>query len=214
MKTFDIKGSERKSVGKKSTKELRRNLSVPCVLYGGKKTIHFSIEEKAFQYLIYTPHAYIVNVDIDGKVHKAILQDVQFHAVTDAIVHVDFLEIDEKLDVSMLIPVKLNGLAIGVKDGGKLVLKQRKLRVKGLIKNFTDTLDIDITELKLGSSIKIGELSFDNMELLDPKNSVVARVKAARVIEVDEGAEGEEGEEGVEGAEDETEATTEGEAKE
>ena len=209
MKTFDIKGSERKTVGKKSTKELRKNLKVPCVLYGGKKTIHFSIEEKAFQYLVYTPHAYIINVDIDGKVHKAILQDIQFHAVTDAIVHVDFLEIDEKLDVSMLIPVKLNGLAIGVKNGGKLVLKQRKLRVKGLVKNFPDVLDIDITELKLGSSIKIGELSFDNLELLDPKNSVVARVKAARVLATTEDEEGEEGAESTEGAEGETEAEAE-----
>jgi len=180
MKTFDIKGTERKDVGKKATKELRKNELVPCVLYGNGENIHFSVEKKAFQYLIYTPNVYIVNIDIDGKSQKAIMQDVQFHAVSDEIEHVDFLAITDDKLVNIVIPVKLNGLAEGVKQGGKLMLKLRKLRVRGIAANFPDTLDIDVSKLNLGKSIKVGELAFDNLELLDPKNAVVTTVRLTR----------------------------------
>ncbi len=180
MKTFDIKGTERKSVGKKSTKELRSNELVPCVLYGGAENIHFAVEEKAFQYLIYTPNVYIVNIDIDGKVHQSLIQDIQFHPVTDSIEHIDFLEISEDKKVNISIPVKLEGLAEGVKQGGKLMLKLRKLRVRGLSKDFPDTLNINVTSMALGKSIKVSELKFDNLELLDPKNAVVTTVRLTR----------------------------------
>ncbi|MBI9069094.1 MAG: 50S ribosomal protein L25/general stress protein Ctc [Salinivirgaceae bacterium] len=180
MKTFDIKGVERKDVGKKSTKAVRKNEQVPCVIYGGKENIHFAVEKKAFQYLVYTPNVYIVNIDIDGKKYQAIMQDIQFHTVTDEIEHIDFFEVNEKRPVSILIPVKLTGLAEGVKQGGKLMLKQRKLKVKGLVKDFPDTLDVDITSLTLGKSVKVGECNFDNLELLDNKNSVIATVRLTR----------------------------------
>jgi large subunit ribosomal protein L25 len=180
MKTFDIKGTERKNVGKKSTKELRRNQMVPCVLYGGEKNIHFAVEEKAFQYLVYTPNVYIVNLDIDGKKYQAVMQDLQFHPVSDTIEHIDFLEIADDRKVNIAIPVKLNGLAEGVKQGGKLMLKLRKLKVRGLPKDFPDTLDIDVTSLVLGKSIKVGELNFKNLDLLDAKNAVVVSVKLTR----------------------------------
>ncbi len=204
MKTFDIKGTERKSVGKKSTKELRRNQMVPCVLYGGEKNIHFAVEEKTFQYLVYTPNVYIVNLDIDGKKYQAIMQDIQFHPVSDAIEHVDFLEIADDRKVNIAIPVKTNGLAEGVKQGGKLMLKLRKLKVRGLPKDFPDTLDIDVTPLVLGKSIKVGELDFKNLDLLDAKNAVVVSVKLTRSAISSKQTETE----GEDGAETEAEAET------
>jgi large subunit ribosomal protein L25 len=180
MKTFDIKGSERKVVGKRSTKELRSNSLVPCVLYGGENNVHFSVDEKAFQHLVYTPNVYIVNVDIDGKKSQALMQNLQFNSVSDAIEHVDFLEISDDRNISIAIPVKLVGLSEGVKQGGKLMLKLRKLRVRGLAKDFPDTLDVDISHLALGKSIKVSELNFKNLELLDAKNAVVATVRLTR----------------------------------
>ncbi|MDA3892890.1 MAG: 50S ribosomal protein L25/general stress protein Ctc [Salinivirgaceae bacterium] len=198
MKTFDIKGTERKEVGKKSTKELRKNGLVPCVVYGGGKNVHFAVEAKAFQYLIYTPNVYIVNVDVDGKKSQALMQDIQFHSVSDEVEHVDFLEIAEDRLVNIAIPVKLNGLAEGVKQGGKLMLKLRKLKVRGFAKDFPDTIDIDVKDLMLGKSIKVSELNFDNLELLDPKNSVVATVRLTRSAMSAKGAEGEEGTEEAE----------------
>jgi len=180
MKTFDIKGSERKSVGKKATKELRVNELVPCVLYGGGKNTHFSVEAKAFQHLVYTPNVYIVNVDVDGKTTQALMQNIQFNSVSDAIEHVDFLEISDDKDISIAIPVKLKGLSEGGKQGGKLMLKLRSLRVRGLAKNFPDTLDVDVAHLALGKSIKVGELDIKGLELLNPKNAVVATVRLTR----------------------------------
>ena len=210
MKTFDIKGEERKDIGKKATKALRVDELVPCVLYGGKKNIHFAVEEKAFQYLVYTPNVYVVNVEIDGKKSKALMQDIQFHPVTDRILHVDFLEISDDKKVSIAIPVELNGLAAGVSEGGKLSLKLRKLKVSGFAKDFPDTLEINVEELVLGKSIKVGELNFDNLELLDPKNSVVTTVKLTRSAISEQDGEGEEGEgEGEEGATEESEEAAE-----
>lgn len=180
MKTFDIKGAERKEVGKKSTKELRNEGKVPCVLYGGENNTHFAVDAKDFQYLVYTPNVYIVNIDIDGNKSQAIMQDIQFHPVTDEIEHVDFLKINESKSIIISIPVKLQGLAEGVKQGGKLMLKLRKLRVRGLAANLPDTLDIDVSNLSLGKTIKVSELNFDNLDLLDSKNAVVATVKLTR----------------------------------
>jgi large subunit ribosomal protein L25 len=122
----------------------------------------------------------MVNVNIDGKVYQALMQDIQFHSVSDAIEHVDFLEIVEDKKVNISIPVKLEGLAEGVKQGGKLMLKLRKLKVRGLAKYFPDTLDIDVSEMALGKSVKVGELNFKNLELLDPKNAVVTTVRLTR----------------------------------
>ena len=180
MKTIEIKGSVRSDVGKKATRELRANGQVPCVVYGGESNINFSAPVEAFRGLIYTPNIYIVELEIDGKKLKAVLKDVQYHAVSDAIEHIDFLEVNDTKPVSLSIPVKLNGLAEGVKQGGKLVQKMRKLRVKGLLSALPDILNIDVTELGLGKAIKIQDLDFEGLELLEAKNVVVATVKMTR----------------------------------
>jgi large subunit ribosomal protein L25 len=180
MKTFELKGEKRTEVGKKSTRELRKQELVPCVLYGGSENIHFSIIAKAFKNIVYTPEVYLVNLKIDGKSYQAVMQNIQFNSVSDEIEHVDFLEISDDKLVSIQIPVKLYGSSEGVKQGGKLMLKMRKLRVKGLPKDLPDTLDIEISGLQLGKSIKVGELSFENLEVLDPKNAVVTTVRLTR----------------------------------
>jgi len=180
MKIIEIKGTARKEVGKKSTRELRKADQVPCVLYGGKKVIHFHAETKIFRHLVYTPNVYIVNLEIGKTKVNAVMQAIDFHPVTDAILHIDFLEISDDKKVNIAIPVRLNGLAKGVQEGGKLMLKQRKLNIRGFAKDLPDTLDIDITEMTLGKSKKVSELSFDKLELLDPKNSVVAAVRLTR----------------------------------
>lgn len=180
MKTIEIKGTTRKDLGKKATRDLRASDQVPCVLYGGKEVVHFATETELFRHLIYTPHVYVVNLVVDGKKYQALLKDIQFNPVSDAIDHVDFQEIDETKDVVFSIPVKLFGLAEGVKQGGKLILKLRKIRVKGSPKNFPDTLDVDVAGLELGKTIKIQDLKFDNLELMEAKNVVVATVKMTR----------------------------------
>ncbi|MFA6400696.1 MAG: 50S ribosomal protein L25/general stress protein Ctc [Salinivirgaceae bacterium] len=180
MKTFEIKGSLRSDVGKKSTKALRTQGLVPCVMYGGKSNIHFSVIAKDFTHLVYSPNVYLVDLDIDGKKYQATMQNLQFNSVSDDIDHVDFLEIKKDRELTIEIPVKLTGLAEGVKQGGKLMLKMRKLHVKGLSTNFPDTLDVDIAKLELGKSIKVGELKFKGLELLDSKNAVIATVRLTR----------------------------------
>lgn len=181
MKTIEIVTSERKVVGKKETKNLRKNGNVPCVIYGGEKVIHFYAHKNDFRHLIYTPNVYIVDLKIDDKECRAIMQDIQFHPVTDKILHIDFYEIFAGKNMIISIPVKLHGLSIGVKEGGKLALETRKLKVKALPKNLPDFLDVDVTNLELGKTIKIRDLSYENLELLDLKNSVVCSVKLTRV---------------------------------
>ncbi len=180
MKKIELKGSLRTEIGKKATKALRNEEKVPAVLYGGKEIKHFTIEEKQLKALVYTPNVYIVSLDIDGEKVEAITQDLQFHPVSDKILHIDFLQIFEEKPVVIEIPVKLNGFAEGVKAGGRLSLEQRKLRVKGLPANLPDTLNINIDHLKLGQSVQVGALEFENLELLNAKNSVVAAVKLTR----------------------------------
>jgi len=180
MKTYEISGVERESLGKKETKLLRSAGLVPCVIYGGEKVIHFSAEEAAFKHAIYTPNVYIMNITIGEKVVKAIIQDVQFHPVTDSLLHVDFLEINDTENVNIEIPVKLNGFAKGVAKGGKLQLSMRRLRVSGLLANLPDELNIDVTDVELGKSIKVGELNFENLDILNAKNAVVCTVKLTR----------------------------------
>lgn len=180
MKTIEIKGTERKEVGKKSTQELRKKGEVPCVLYGGKEVIHFSAEENEFRHLVYTPNVYIVNLNIGKKTTQAIMKEIDFHPVTDRILHIDFYEISEDKKISIAVPVKLNGTAKGVLEGGKMMLKQRKLNVRAFAKDLPDTLNIDVTNMTLGKTKKVGELTFENLELLDPKNNVVATVRLTR----------------------------------
>ncbi len=200
MKSIELKGAVRKSIGKKDSKKLRLEEKTPCVLYGGKENVHFSVEMQNLKKLVYTPNVYLVDLEIDGAKHKAILKDMQFHAVTDEIIHIDFLEVFEDKSVEISVPVSLNGLAVGVKAGGKLQVLNRKLKVKALPKDLPDTLEIDITKLALGKSIKVGDVSFENIEMLNAKNTVIAAVKLTRAAKGAAAGSEEEGEGAEEGA--------------
>ena len=187
MKSIEIKGSLRTETGKKATRELRKSNSVPCVLYGINKdekgnqvATHFTVTNDGLRNLVYTPHIYVVDLNIDGKVVTAIMKDIQFHPVTDRILHVDFLQIDETNPIVMEVPVKLEGLAEGVKAGGKLALQVRKLKVKALYNVIPERLIVDVTNLGLGKTIKVGELSYEGLQLLNAKEAVVCAVKLTR----------------------------------
>lgn len=187
MKSIDVKGSLRTETGKKATRELRRSESVPCVLYGVEKNnegqpvaTHFTVTVDGLRNLVYTPHIYVVNLDIDGKTVKAIMKDIQFDPVTDRILHVDFLQIEDSKPIVMEVPVKLEGLAEGVKAGGKLALQVRKLKVRALYSQIPERLVVDVTNLGLGKTIKVGELSYEGLTLLNAKEAVVCAVKLTR----------------------------------
>ena len=166
---------------------MRRNDSVPCVLYGSQKdengkqiATHFSVTVDGLRKLVYTPHIYVVDLNIDGKIVNAVMKDIQFHPVTDAILHVDFYQIDENNPIVMEVPVQLEGLAEGVKAGGKLVLQMRKLKVKALYNVIPERMVINVSSLGLGKTIKVGELSYEGLEIQNAKDAVVCAVKLTR----------------------------------
>jgi large subunit ribosomal protein L25 len=181
MKTLEIVAKKRNDVGKTSTKKLRVEENVPCVMYGGEKVHHFYCHENAFLKLVYTHRAHIVDLDIDGEKHSAIMQDIQFHPVTDKILHIDFVEISENKPVVMHIPIELTGVSIGVKNGGKIRQKRRNLKVKGFAKDLPDHLDVDITNVEISQVVKVGDLQYPNIELLDPHRSMVVSVISSRL---------------------------------
>ena len=180
MKTFELKGTLRKELGKKATKADRASENVPCVLYGGTENVHFTTVERDLRKLIYTPEVFVVNLDIDGKKSKAIMKELQFHPVSDRILHIDFLQINEVKPVVVELPVKLEGLAEGVKAGGKLSLEMRKLKVKGLYTDIPENIVVDVTSLNLGKSIQVGKINIPKLEILNSKIAVVAQVKLTR----------------------------------
>ena len=187
MKSTEIVGSLRTETGKKATHSLRKNNSVPCVLYGMQKdengnqvATHFTVTVDGLRKLVYTPHIYVVDLNIDGKVVNAIMKDIQFHPVTDAILHVDFLQINEENPIVMEVPVQMEGLAEGVKAGGKLALQMRKLKVKALYSAIPERLIVNVTSLGLGKTIKVGELNYEGLEILNAKEAVVCAVKLTR----------------------------------
>lgn len=180
MKSITIKGSERESVGKVSTKALRNAGMVPCVLYGGNQTVHFSAEEIAFKNLVYTPNAHTVVIDLGDKKFDAVLQDIQFHPVNDRMLHVDFFQLYDDKEITMEVPVRVVGTSPGVLNGGVLRLNQRKLKVKALPKNLPDYVDANISELEMGNKLYVTKLVSDNYKLLHPDNTVVAQVRISR----------------------------------
>lgn len=180
MQVFELKGELRTDLGKKATKVLREENKVPCVLYGGKENVHFSVVEKDLSKLVYTPLVYLVKVTVDGNSYDAVMREIQFHPVTDRILHIDFYQISAEKPVIMEVPVKLNGFAEGVQAGGKLVQVVRKLKVKALPANLPGEVELDVTTLGLGKSIKVKELSFDNFEVVNAKEVVIAQVKVTR----------------------------------
>ena len=181
MKSFDLKGTSRTEVGKKSTNELRKNNGIHCILYGIEKEAKaFAVTTDAVRKLVYTPDIHVVNLTIDGVECTAVLKDIQFHPVKDTILHMDFLQIVEDKAIVMEVPTVLTGLAAGVKLGGKLQQAIRKIKVKAVYANIPEKLTVDVTELALGKSIKVGDLSFEGLELVTPAQTVVCSVAATR----------------------------------
>ena len=182
MKTLEIIGYKRANLGKAESKRLRAESNVPCVLYGGNEQVHFYSPMILFRDLVYTPNAHFVNLDIEGVEYKCILQDIQFHPVSEVILHADFLLLDDKKHVKMDIPVKTVGTAPGIQAGGKLVMKQRKLSVRALPANMPDFIELDINELTLGKSAKVGEIKADGYEILNSPLVSVASVDVPRAL--------------------------------
>ncbi len=187
MKSIEVKAALRTELGKKSTREVRKSDAVPAVLYGdakeadgATKVTHLVVSNDALRKLVYSPDIFLVNLNIDGNSCKAVMKDIQFHPVTDRILHVDFYLINEAKPIVMEVPVSLNGLAEGVKAGGKLQLMLRKLKVKALYNQIPEKLNVDVSPLGLGKTIKVGEVSFDGLELLNAKESVICVVKLTR----------------------------------
>ncbi|MDD6131010.1 MAG: 50S ribosomal protein L25/general stress protein Ctc [Prevotellaceae bacterium] len=187
MKSIDVKGTARTATGKKATQEIRKAGSVPCNLYGEARgenglpvALSFSTTAEELRKLVYSPDIYSVNLNIDGKEYKAVMKELQFHPVTDKLLHVDFYEITEEKPIVMEVPIKLNGLAEGVKAGGKLAASVRKLKVRAVYSAIPERLNIDVTNLGLGKTIKVGELSFEGLELVTSPSVVVCQVKMTR----------------------------------
>ena len=204
MKTLAINVKERQNVGKTNTRALRNQGNVPCVLYGGEKQVTFYAHENDFRKLVYTPDTFIVELSIDGAVTKAIMQDIQFHPVTDKILHIDFLEVFDDKAITVSIPVILNGTSIGVKNGGNLMFRRSKIITKGLVANLPNSIELNIEHLNIGMFTYIKDITIEGCELVAPGNSVVVGVKTARTVveeEETEGAEETEGDAPAEGAE-------------
>ena len=187
MKEINVKGTARAAFGKKAAREIRKANAVPCNLYGEAKdengapvALPFTVTNDELRNLIYSPDIYAVNLNIDGKECKAILKEIQFHPVKDNVLHVDFYEITDTKPIVMEVPIKLNGLAEGVKAGGRLAASVRKLKVKAVYTNIPERLNIDVTSLGLGKTIKVGELHFEDLELVTSKEVVVCQVKMTR----------------------------------
>jgi large subunit ribosomal protein L25 len=182
MKSFELTGTKREDLTKQGTKKLRDADMVPCVLYGGAENVHFSAPVLDFRGLVYTPEVFMVNIHVNGKMHQAIMQEIQFHPVSDKLMHIDFVEINPGKPVVIQIPVKINGTSDGQRQGGKLVTKVRKLKVKALANHLPDAIDVDIQSLQIGQSIRVGDLKHEGVEFLDSANNVIVGVRTTRNV--------------------------------
>lgn len=180
MKTIRLIGEPRTDLGTSASRQLRKDGKVPCVLYGGKEHLNFTVYRDDFKNLVYTPNTYLVQIELGDKKYKAMLKDIQFHPVNDLINHVDFLEVSDDKPISIGIPVRVTGNSPGVRAGGKLMVKIKKLKVKGLIANMPDDIEVNIDNVEMGKSIKVGEISVDNLELLDAAANAILSVVATR----------------------------------
>ncbi len=198
MKSITISGSQRESVGKVATKALRNAGKVPCVIYGGDKPLHFSADETSFKKLVYTANVYTATIELEGAKYHAILQDIQFHPVSDKILHVDFYQLFDDKMVTMNIPVRLVGTSPGVINGGSLSFAKRKLSVRALPADLPDFINADISKLRIGHKLVVSQLADDKFSILHPETTVVVQVRTARsAVKTDDEEEGEEGEEGT-----------------
>lgn len=205
MKSVSVKGTKRESLGKKQAKRIREQGDVPAVLYGNEELMHISVPFSELRKMIYTPNVYLIDLEIDGEVHKAIIQDMQWHPVEEQVLHIDFLKVEDDKPVKISLPIVLTGRAKGIKAGGKLKQNMRKLKVKALAEHLPDTIEIDITKLGIGDGYKVEELERANLEFLDNKSNLIVGIISQRAalagMLLPEDEEDEEGEEGAEGEE-------------
>ena len=180
MKTFELNGTVRPDLGKKASKAIRATGAIPCVLYGGKENVNFTVKAGDVRKLIYTPTIYAVKLTIDGKAYNAVVKEVQYHPVSDNILHMDFLEVNEEKPIVFSVPVKTQGLAAGVRAGGKLTMVLRKLKVKAIYTNIPEELVINVENLELGKTIKAGDLNFEGIQVMNNKDNVVVAVQLTR----------------------------------
>lgn len=207
MKTIEIQATPREILGSKEAGKLRKEGQVPCVIYGGEAPIHFSADERAFRDVVYTPDAVKVKVNLGNQSVEAVMQDIQFHPVSDKLLHIDFIQLVDGKAATMEVPVNLMGTSRGVRNGGKLKVVLRKLKVRALPGNLPSSIDIDITELRIGQSIRVGDVKPSGFEVLNSPSAVVASVKTSRTAVADEEEEG--GAEGEAAAEAPAEAAAE-----
>jgi large subunit ribosomal protein L25 len=182
MKTYEIRGSLRRETGKKEARNLRNQELVPCVLYGGETNVHFSVPEKQFKNLVFTHDSFLVKLEIDGEKYDAVMKDIQFHPVSDHIIHVDFAQVFPGKKVTVSLPIQLTGSSAGILAGGKLRQRRRALKVRGLAEHMPDHLEIDMTGLEIGDSLKVGDILYDNLEILDPQRAMVVGVVSSRLV--------------------------------
>ncbi len=180
MKSVELQGTLRDLKGKKASKSLRAQENVPCVIYGNGENKFFYASESQFREIIYTPNVYLINLDLNGKKHQAIIQDIQFHPVTDKLVHIDFLEVSNDKKVVVNLPVQTVGNSPGVKEGGKLTIDKKRLKVKAFVKDMPEAVNVDITPLGMGKTIRIGDLNFANVEFVEASAMPVVSVKTTR----------------------------------
>jgi large subunit ribosomal protein L25 len=216
MKTLEIIGYKRANLGKSESKKLREEGNVPCVIYGGDEQVHFYAPMILFRPLVYSPEIYFVELNIEGKIYKCILQDIQFHPVSEMILHVDFMELHDDKPIKMQVPVKFFGDSPGIRAGGKLMVNTRTLLVKALPKDMPESISLDISEITLGQTIKVKEVETDNFEIQNSPQVSIASVSIPRAAKLgdEEELEEEELEEGEEGAEEGGEAAPKGEGEE
>lgn len=201
MKVIALKGEERNGLGKSATKKVRNEGKVPCVIYGRGENHHFTVYQADFKHLVFTPNTYLVKVSVGDMTKLAKVQEIQFHPVSEDIIHADFYEVDDKNPISIPVPVQIVGKSPGVMAGGKLQLKIKKLMVSGLIANLPESIEVNIDTLEIGKSVKVGDISLDNLDLLDSENNSIVSCIVTRAAKSAAGEEGdeEEGEEGAEG---------------
>lgn len=181
MKTVSLSGSLRENVGKKDTKALRKAEMVPCVMYGAnQEQIHFATESKNFKQILFTPETFVIEFTVNGKTYKTILQEIQYHPVTDNVLHADFLIVDENNPVTVALPIATEGTSPGVMRGGKMKINMRKVKVSGLIKDLPEYIVLDISKLNIGNSIKVQDLAIENVKAVSPASSVIIDIKAGR----------------------------------
>jgi len=188
MKTVALTGELRSDLGSKHSRAMRNEGKVPCVLYGGGEHIHFFVYSPDFKALVYTPNTYKVQLTIEGKKYMSVLHDMQFHPVNEAILHADFLAVDDKKPITVSIPVTVDGNSPGVRAGGKLIQKIQRLKIKGLISNIPDSVVINIDALDLGQSIKVKDIEIPSIDILDNKDNAIVSVKMTRNVVKEEAA--------------------------